>query len=129
MQSSNQDHEYERDLAAMARVFRALSNVHRLKMYETLFSGGISTCCDRIEKCEPAVSQTDVVRMLGLSQSTISHYLRLLEEAGLVTVERRGPWTCYFPDYEQAARIGAYFGSLAASKALATVPPNNAERP
>jgi ArsR family transcriptional regulator, arsenate/arsenite/antimonite-responsive transcriptional repressor len=31
----------------------------------------------------------------GLSQPTISHHLRLLREAGLVTAERRGTWAYY----------------------------------
>jgi|tagenome__1003787_1003787.scaffolds.fasta_scaffold20469612_2 ArsR family transcriptional regulator len=32
---------------------------------------------------------------LGLSQPTVSHHLRLLREAGLVTVEKRGTWSYY----------------------------------
>jgi len=102
---------------SLSKVFAALGNPHRLRIYELLFSGGLSTCCDRIEKCEPAVAQTDVVRLLGLAQSTISHYLKVLEDAGLVTTERRGPWTCYFPNYNQAAKIVTFFSELASRKA------------
>ena len=32
---------------------------------------------------------------LGLSQPTVSHHLRLLREAGLVSVEKRGTWGYY----------------------------------
>ena len=32
---------------------------------------------------------------LGLSQPTVSHHLRILREAGLVDVERRGTWAYY----------------------------------
>src|SRR3954447_4648594 len=32
---------------------------------------------------------------LGLSQPTVSHHLRLLREAGLVTMEKRGTWSYY----------------------------------
>ena len=38
-----------------------------------------------------------------LSQSTISHYMRLLKEAGLVKSERHGQWTFYRRD-EDAIR-------------------------
>ncbi len=31
----------------------------------------------------------------GLAQSTVSHYLHLLEQAGLVTTMRSGQWTFY----------------------------------
>lgn len=115
----------EQDNANLAKVFAALANPHRLRIYESLFSGGLSTCCDRIEKCESAVAQTDVVRLLGLAQSTISHYLKVLETAGLVTTERRGPWTCYFPNYDQAARIGTFFDELATRG----TPPRGSEQP
>lgn len=61
----------EPDKGELAKVFSALANPHRLRIYEMLFAGGLSTCCDRIEKYEPAVAQTDVVRLLGLAQSTL----------------------------------------------------------
>jgi ArsR family transcriptional regulator, arsenate/arsenite/antimonite-responsive transcriptional repressor len=32
---------------------------------------------------------------LGLSQPTVSHHLRLLSDAGLIDVERRGTWAYY----------------------------------
>jgi ArsR family transcriptional regulator len=32
---------------------------------------------------------------LGLSHATVSHHMRVLEEAGLVTSERRGKWVYY----------------------------------
>jgi ArsR family transcriptional regulator len=35
---------------------------------------------------------------LGLSQPTVSHHLKRLAEAGLVSGERRGVWTYYRVD-------------------------------
>lgn len=110
------------DSTSLCKVFAALANPHRLRIYESLFSGCLSTCCDRIESCEPAMAQADVVRLLGLAQSTISHYLKVLEDAGLVRTERRGPWTCYFPNYSQAAKIAAFFSELASREAQPTSP-------
>lgn len=37
----------------------------------------------------------DLVPVFGLAQSTISHHLRILREAGLIEGEERGPATCY----------------------------------
>lgn len=37
----------------------------------------------------------DLVQLLGLSQSTISHHLKALREAGFITGETEGPATCY----------------------------------
>lgn len=103
------------DTIQLAKVFRALSNVHRLRVYEALFRGTVTTCCDRLEPCEEGMAQTDVVRMTGLAQSTISHHLGILEQVGLVRTERRGAWTCYFADTKLATDLGGYFGGLAGS--------------
>ena len=37
----------------------------------------------------------DLTEPLGLSQPTVSHHLKKLAEAGIVTGERRGVWTYY----------------------------------
>ena len=106
------------DLAEWAKMLKALSNVHRLRVYQTLFSGELASCCDRIEAREPVVAQADLVKLLGLAQSTISQHLKVLEEAGLVITERRGPWTCYRANRERAARLGEYFRSVAEAQSL-----------
>jgi ArsR family transcriptional regulator len=47
---------------------------------------------------------------LGLSQPTVSHHLRLLREAGLVTAEKRGTWSYYRLESEA---LQALAGALA----------------
>jgi len=42
----------------------------------------------------------DLTEPLGLSQPTVSHHLKKLAEAGIVTGERRGRWTWYRVDPE-----------------------------
>ncbi len=37
----------------------------------------------------------DLVTELGMAQSTISHHLKILRSAGVVTAEDRGNWVCY----------------------------------
>lgn len=37
----------------------------------------------------------DLTEPLGLSQPTVSHHMKQLVEAGLVTREQRGKWACY----------------------------------
>jgi ArsR family transcriptional regulator len=41
----------------------------------------------------------------GLSQSTISNYMSLLKEAGLVTASRHGKWTFYRRDEEAISKF------------------------
>ena len=48
---------------------------------------------------------------LGLSQSTTSHYLTMMEKAGLLVGTRIGKWTYYKRDEE---KIAAFIQSLSA---------------
>ena len=74
-------------------ILKALSNEKRLKILQWLkesckhFS---SSHCD-IEKDGVCVGLIE--QKIGLSQSTVSQYLMLLQQAGLITTERKGQWT------------------------------------
>lgn len=37
----------------------------------------------------------DLVKLVGLAQSTVSHHLKILRDAGLVDTEEKGTWVCY----------------------------------
>ena len=63
--------------------FKALADETRLTLLLTLLHAGESFCvCNLL----PAV---------GVGQATVSHHLKVLREAGLVDVERRGIWAHY----------------------------------
>ena len=68
----------------LARVFKALGDPVRLRLLSLIASheGGEACVCDL----------TDVFELTG---PTISHHLKVLREAGLITGERRGTWVFY----------------------------------
>ena len=70
--------------AALAPAFKALGDPVRLQLMSMIASapGGEACVCD----LTPA---------FDLTGPTISHHLRTLREAGLVTAERRGTWVYY----------------------------------
>ncbi|MDF1654111.1 MAG: metalloregulator ArsR/SmtB family transcription factor [Coxiellaceae bacterium] len=78
----------------MLAVFKALSNETRLKILQWLkepeqnFS--LSTPTD-----EKGVTVSLIQQKAGLSQSTTSHYLSLLQDAKLISATRCGQWTYY----------------------------------
>src|SRR5689334_21357123 len=77
----------------MITVLKALSNDKRLKILQWLKEPRkhfTSQHCD-VEKEGVCVGLIEA--KIGLSQSTVSHYLMLLQQAGLITTERRGQWT------------------------------------
>jgi ArsR family transcriptional regulator, arsenate/arsenite/antimonite-responsive transcriptional repressor len=78
----------------LARRLKAIADPGRLRLLSLpLSSPGQEACtCDLTEP-------------LGLSQPTVSHHLRKLLEAGLVTAERGGVWTFYRARPEQLATL------------------------
>jgi ArsR family transcriptional regulator, arsenate/arsenite/antimonite-responsive transcriptional repressor len=64
--------------------FKALADPARIAILNRLAQPGTETVC----VCA-------FVPLLRLSQPTVSHHLRILREAGLVTAERRGTWAYY----------------------------------
>lgn len=66
-----------------AALLKAIADPHRLTILATLARAKDDVCvCDFTDG-------------LPLNQPTVSHHLRILREAGLVTCERRGTWVYY----------------------------------
>ena len=63
------------------RVFKALSNEHRIRILEALRDGELCAC--------------EVQVVLDAPQSTVASHLRELKDAGLVNTRRQGKWTYY----------------------------------
>lgn len=66
-----------------ALMFKALGDPVRLRLFSAVAShpGGEACVCD--------------ISDVGVSQPTVSHHLKKLREAGLLTSERRGTWIYY----------------------------------
>ncbi len=76
--------------------FKALSNDQRLQILTWLKNPSrhfSTTSGPAVESMGVCVS--DIQQKSGLSQSTVSHYLSILQKAGLVTATRMGQWTYY----------------------------------
>ncbi len=74
----------EERAADLARDFALLADPTRLRLLSLLTSAPAGEVC----VCE-------LVEPLGRSQPTVSHHLRLLADAGLVTGHKRGRWVWY----------------------------------
>jgi ArsR family transcriptional regulator, arsenate/arsenite/antimonite-responsive transcriptional repressor len=66
-----------------AAMFKALGDPVRLRLFSAVASheGGEACVCD--------------ISDVGVSQPTVSHHLKMLKQAGLLTSERRGTWVYY----------------------------------
>jgi ArsR family transcriptional regulator len=88
-----------RDLYPDIRLLSALADPARLAIVRQLAVDSETCACDFTDCCDVA-------------QPTVSHHLRVLREAGIVTSERRGQNIFYRLDPAAARRLGAIAGSL-----------------
>ena len=82
------------DAALLARRLKALADPARLRLVSMVLAGGEEGAC-----------VCDLTAPLGLAQPTVSHHLRVLHEAGLVTREQRGVWAYYRADRSAIADL------------------------
>jgi len=73
-----------RDTRPFARLFKALGDETRLEMLGLLAGAPEGELC-----------VCDLEQHFDLSQPTISHHLKVMREAGLLSSERRGTWVYY----------------------------------
>ncbi|WP_308257488.1 ArsR/SmtB family transcription factor [Pseudonocardia lacus] len=78
----------------LSRSFKALGDPVRLRLLSLIASheGGEACVCEL----------TDTFEVTG---PTISHHLKVLREAGLITGERRGTWVYYRADPDALRRL------------------------
>ena len=79
----------------LAARFKALADPARVAILNRLVQPGTESVC-----------VCDLVSHVRLSQPTVSHHLRVLREAGLVTAERRGTWAYERLRPEAASELG-----------------------
>ncbi|MEU8135558.1 ArsR/SmtB family transcription factor [Streptodolium elevatio] len=82
------------DAERVAVMFKALGDPVRLRLFSQIAShpGGEACVCD--------------IQDVGVSQPTVSHHLKKLRDAGLVTSERRGSWVYYKVTPSVVAALG-----------------------
>ncbi|WP_238423352.1 helix-turn-helix transcriptional regulator [Gordonia sp. 'Campus'] len=88
---------------AATPVVKALADPVRLRLLSEVAAhpGGEACVCD-------------ISGPFDVSQPTISHHLKVLREAGLVTSERRATWVYYRVNTEALQQLSNLLGNLAA---------------
>lgn len=88
------------EAADVATTLKALADPVRLQLFSAIAShaGGEACVCD-------------ISTGLEVSQPTVSHHLKVLREAGLLTSERRGSWVYYAVVPQALASLSALLGA------------------
>jgi ArsR family transcriptional regulator len=81
------------EVDATAQLFKALGDPARVKIVNLLATSDGPVCV------------CNLTAPLELSQPTVSHHLKKLTDAGLLTRERRGVWAYYSLDPEAVATL------------------------
>ncbi|MBO0454194.1 ArsR/SmtB family transcription factor [Candidatus Enterococcus murrayae] len=74
------------DYEGLSIILKALGDPKRLKIIDLLSEGELCAC--------------DILAHFDFTQPTLSHHMKLLENAGLVTVTKQGQWHHYFLNRE-----------------------------
>jgi len=76
-------------------IFKALSNKSRLQILNWLKEPELSFPEQADYGYQAGVCVGQIQQKSGLTQSTVSEYLSVLQRAGLVKATRKGQWTYY----------------------------------
>ena len=92
--------------ASLAHTLKAVADPARLRLLSLVAAheGGEACVCDLIEP-------------LGLSQPTVSHHLKILVEAGLLTRDKRGVWAYFAVISEALNALSAVLATPSAATA------------
>jgi ArsR family transcriptional regulator, arsenate/arsenite/antimonite-responsive transcriptional repressor len=96
----------ERD--GLVTMFKALADPTRLDIFRLVAAQEAPICA------------CDVVDRFQVSQPTISHHMKVLKDAGLITVSRRGVWAYYATDSRGLALLRESLDAFAPAPLLAT---------
>jgi len=96
----------------IAQQFQALGNPHRLAIFEYLARNccfGSNTTDDRFAATVGALAS-----MLTIAPSTVSHHLKELRTAGLISMDRKGQERECWVEPETLQALSGYFKDLGA---------------
>ena len=79
-------------------ICKALSDPNRLQIIQIL-TGGERCACELLEQ-------------LQITQSTLSHHMKTLEDCGLVSTRRKGKWSHYSLNSDQWTAFRDYIESI-----------------
>ena len=85
-----------------AKVFKALGDPKRAMIVDMLSCGELCACM--------------ILEKFEMSQSTLSHHMKLLCESGLVKGREQGKWTYYSLDMDTISKAKQFFNGITSNK-------------
>lgn len=85
----------KRDYIVHARIFKAMSDENRLRILDLLR--------------EKERNASELLELMDFGQSTLSHHMKILINAGVVGAKRQGKWVVYHLD---GSALGKIYGFM-----------------
>jgi len=90
------------DYQEFSKVFKALGDPKRAMIVDMLSCGELCAC--------------KILEKFEMSQSTLSHHMKLLCECGIVKAREEGKWTYYSLDAEAIDRAKQFYCDITSEK-------------
>ena len=103
----------------LVKIFKALANENRLKIFETIRNGQAQcTCCPEdialFASEEGSICCVDeIVGQFDMAQSTISQHLKELHGAGLLERHKKAQWVYYTANQKTLKELAEYLNQFA----------------
>ena len=98
------------DNAALARAFKALGNANRLKIYQAFVQYWQEGRDAPVDDVPAGCLLGEAVRRLNIGAPTVSHHIKELVDAGLITTSRQGRQLFCSVEPEMREKMRAFFG-------------------
>ncbi|HKL40985.1 MAG TPA: metalloregulator ArsR/SmtB family transcription factor [Clostridia bacterium] len=85
-------------------LFKALSNETRLEIINLLKKESLCAC--------------KILEDIDLSQSTVSHHMKILADSGIVNCRKEGKWHHYSLNYDTLKTLEFFFKDLVQDKTI-----------
>jgi ArsR family transcriptional regulator len=92
----------EKDFEENYKVLKALSDVNRMKIINTLTNGEMCAC--------------KILEDFNITQPTLSHHMKVLTECGLVISKKEGKWMHYLLNVEKIKYFQNFITNLTTIK-------------
>ena len=98
------------------KIFKALGNETRFKIFKTLFTGGYACSIDESQPKDDIIAQascvTSIAEQFDFALPTISRHLKEMKDAKIITMTKKKNKIYIEPNIETMKEIAECFGTL-----------------
>ncbi len=104
------------DMDQKIKIFKALGNETRFKIFKNIFTGGYACSIDESQPKDDVIAQatcvTSIAEHFDFALPTISRHLKELKEAQIITMTKRSNKIYIEPNIETIKEISSCFSEL-----------------